>query len=461
MPDQAVELGSEQCPLRVAIVGSGPSGFYAADYLLRSGMNVHVHMFERLPTPFGLVRFGVAPDHAKIRNVIKVYAKTAQHPNYRFWGNITIGSDITMDELRAEFDAVILAFGAQTDRKLNIPGVDLPRSYTATEFCAWYNSHPDYRDREFDLSHPVAMVMGQGNVAMDVARVLAKTSEQLSTTDMASHAVDALADSQVREVHVVGRRGPAQAAFTPKEIKELGEIEGCDIIVNPDDLRINENCAIELELPGNEANKRNMEILREFADRKPTGAPRKIIIHFFKSPIKLRGNGGVEQVVLERNKLVGEPGARKARGTGETETLDCQVFFRSIGYHGVPIEGTPFDEGKGVVPNESGRVEPGLYAVGWIKRGPSGLIGTNKKDSEESVDKLFDDLKRLEPKARDDSGLRAILKQRGVRPVSYEDWLKIDAAEVERGQAKGKPRDNFTRIDEMIAVLDGQPSESR
>jgi len=449
------QVGSADNPLRIAIVGSGPSGFYAADYLLKSEHNVQVHMFERLPTPYGLVRFGVAPDHAKIRNVVKVYEKTARHPDYRFWGNVTIGRDLTVDELKEHFDAVIFAFGAETDRKLNIPGIDLTRSYTATEFCAWYNGHPDYRDRQFDLSHPVAVVIGQGNVAMDVARVLARQVDELHVTDMASHACDALTESKVEHIHVVGRRGPAQAAFTPKEIKELGEIEGCDIIVDPADLDLSEADQAELELAGNEANKRNMEILREFAQREPTGARRRIIIEFFKSPQAIEGDGAVQQVVFERNQLSGEPGKQKARGTGETETLDCQVFFRSIGYRGVPIEGIPFDEGRGVIPNESGRVEPGVYAVGWIKRGPSGLIGTNKKDSEESVDQLFDDLPKLTPSAtRDDAPVRRILEKRGVRPVSYEDWLKIDAAEVERGKQRGKPRDNFTRIDEMLAVLD-------
>ncbi|MBI1371895.1 MAG: NADP oxidoreductase [Phycisphaera sp.] len=450
-------LGSAERPLRVAIIGSGPSGFYAADALFKSGLAVHVHMFERFPTPYGLVRFGVAPDHAKIRTVTNIYAKTASHDNYRYWGNVTIGRDLTIAELEKHFDAIIFAFGAETDRKLNIPGIELPRSYTATAFCAWYNGHPDYRDCHFDLSHEVAVVIGQGNVAMDVTRVLAKPVDELAKTDMASHAIEQLAESKVRDIYCIGRRGPAQAAFTPKEISELGEIPGCDVIVDPKDVDLSDVDKAELELPESKSNVRNMESLVEFSKRRPTGAKRRIIIRFFQSPTELHAaaDGGVGEVVLETNKLSGEPGKQKARGTGETETLACDVFFRSIGYHGVGIEGVPFNADWGVIPNELGRVEPGKYAVGWIKRGPSGLIGTNKKDSEESVQQLLADAPSLGGCAEpSDDAVTALLDSRGVRVVRYADWLKIDAAELERGKAKGKPRDNFTSVAEMLAVLD-------
>jgi len=445
-------------PLRVAIVGSGPSGFYAADALLRSGTPVHVAMIERFPTPYGLVRYGVAPDHSKIRNVIKVYEKTAAHGEFSFWGNVTVGRDVSVDELRRYFDAVIFAFGAETDRRLGIPGETLPRSYTATAFCGWYNGHPDYRDRVFDLGHRVAVVIGQGNVAMDVGRVLAKSAEELRVTDMASQAVEALGTSNVRDIYIVGRRGPAQAAFTPKEISELGEIDGCDIFVDPADLELNEASQAELDGPDASASQRNMEVLRRFAQRSPTGAPKRIFIRFFQGPVEIRGSQGVEAIVLEKNRLTGPPGGQKAVGTGELEVLPCGIVFRSIGYRGVPIPGIPFDEQRGIVPNDRGRVEPGLYAVGWIKRGPSGLIGTNKKDSEETVGRLLEDLPQLPRAQAENQDLRELLAQRGVRVVTFSDWRKIDEAEVERGRLLGKPRDNFTSIEQMLGVLDGQPS---
>lgn len=443
-------------PLRVAIVGSGPSGFYAAESLFKADVDVAVTMFERLPVPYGLVRFGVAPDHAKIRSVIKTYEKTADDERFSFFGNVAVGEDVSIDELRAYFDAVVLAFGAATDRKLNIPGEDLPRSYTATSFCAWYNGHPDYRDCRFDLSQEVAVVIGQGNVAMDVARILALPADELAKTDMAAHAVQTLAESKIKEIHVVGRRGPVQAKFTPKEIGELGKIDGCDLIVDPADLVLDPTNQAELDLPENKPNRRNFEILQEFAERGATGAPRKIVVDFFKSPVEIQGDQGVERVVLERNELSGEPGAQRASGTGETETVDCGVFFRSVGYRGMAMPGVPFDEQRAVIPNENGRVDDasGLYCTGWIKRGPSGLIGTNKADSQETVAALLEDLDQLAPAThRDNADLADLLRSRDVRFVTFEDWKKIDEAEIEAGRATGKPRENFTTVEEMLSVI--------
>jgi len=414
-------------------------------------------MFERLPAPFGLVRFGVAPDHAKIRNVIRTYEQTAADERFSFFGNVAVGSDLSLDELRAHYDAVILAFGAATDRKLHIPGEDHARSYTATSFCAWYNGHPDYRDCRFDLSEEVACVIGQGNVAMDVARILVTPADVLARTDMAAHAVETLAQSKVREVRVVGRRGPVQAKFTPKEIGELGKIEGCDLIVDPADLVLSPADEKELELPENKANRRNFEILTEFAERGETGAPRRIVLDFLLSPAEVLGGDGVERVVFEKNELSGEPGGQRATGTGEMVTRECGLFFRSVGYKGVALEGAPFDEKRGVVPNAAGRVAeaPGLYCTGWIKRGPSGLIGTNKADSQETVATLLGDAGGLTPAPnRDNEAVGALLKGRGVRYITFEDWKKIDEAEMERGKASGKPRENFTSVDEMLAVVD-------
>ncbi len=443
-------------PLRVAIIGSGPSGFYAADALLKRDLNVKVAMLEKLPVPYGLVRFGVAPDHSKIRNVINIYEKTAASGEFTYWGNVTVGQDITVAELREHFDAVIFAFGAATDRKLGIPGEELPRSYTATSFCAWYNGHPDFRDCEFDLSHETAVVIGQGNVAMDVARILALPADDLAPTDMASHAVQTLRDSNVRDIHIIGRRGPVQAKFTPKELAELGEIRDCDVIIDPRDLELSEADQAELELEDHKPNRRNMQIMREYAERPRTPGHRRIVLHFLLSPVEVCGEGGVEQVVFQENQLVGEPGHQRSEGTGSTKTMDCQVFFRSVGYRGVRLPGVPFDDKRSVIPNDNGRVKgaDGMYCTGWIKRGASGLIGTNKADSQETVEQLVSDRGELAPATqREDGMLAARLSERGVRVVTFEDWKTIDAAEVARGQAAGKPRDNFTTIEQMLAVL--------
>jgi len=442
----------------VAIVGSGPSGFYAAEALFKADLHVQVAMFEKLPVPYGLVRFGVAPDHGKIRSVIKMYEKTAADDRFTFWGNVDVGADITVPELTRHFDAVIFAFGAATDRKLNIPGEDLPRSYTATSFCAWYNGHPEYQDCRFDLDQEIAVVIGQGNVAMDVARILALPTDQLDATDMASNAVDALAQSRVRDIHVIGRRGAAQAKFTPKEIGELGEIADCDLIIDPKDLELSDADKAELELPESKANARNYELLKRMAGQTPRQGRRHIFLHFYLSPRQIMGDDSVEGVLLEKNRMEGEPGNQWSQGTGETIELPCGVFFRSVGYKGVALPEIPFNDKKGVIPNEAGRVEDTeqqLYCTGWIKRGPSGLIGTNKADSVETVKTLIDDLPNFKPcdVPRDDDVDR-LLADRGVRVVHFADWKKIDEAELARGKARGKPRDNFTTVEEMLAALD-------
>lgn len=456
----ANELGTNRRPLRVAIVGSGPSGFYAAHALLRSGINVVVDMFDRLPVPFGLVRYGVAPDHAKIKNVINVYQKTAEQAGFSFLGNVRVGRDISIEELRKFYDAILLACGAESDRKLGIPGEDLPGSYTATEFVAWYNGHPDYRAHKFDLSGEVAVVVGQGNVAMDVCRILCKTVEELKTTDIAQYALEALAQSKIKEVHMIGRRGPAQAAFTPIEIREFGELADCDVIIDPNDLQINAASRAELEGADNARRRKNLEILRSLAARRASGKRRKFIIHFLKSPVKLAGARKVGKVILEKNELVGEPDRQKAKGTGVKEELGCDIFFRSVGYRGLPIEGVPYYEQEGIFPNKEGRITqdnqivPGLYASGWIKRGPSGVIGTNKPDSEETVAHLLKDVVQLKSCEQPDTkAVLKLLNQKGVRVVSFDDWKKIDAAEVERGKKIGKPREKYVSVEDILGVL--------
>jgi ferredoxin--NADP+ reductase len=454
------ELGSAARPLRVAIVGSGPGGFYAAEALLKSGKTVHVDMFDRLPTPFGLVRGGVAPDHQKIKSVTRVYEKIASMPGFSFWGNVFVGRDVDVAFLQSQYDAVLFASGAESDARLGVPGEDLPGSYTATEFVGWYNGHPDYRDRKFDLSQPVAVVIGQGNVAMDVSRILARTVDELKHTDIAQYALDALAESKVREIHLVGRRGPVQAKFTQPEIREIGELDDCSPIVDPSDLVLNDASRAELDDTDNDHARKNMDVLREFADRTVGITGKRYFIHFFKGPVELRGNGKLEEVVLEKNILVGEPFKQSAKGTGRTERLRCGQLFRSVGYRGMPIPGLPFDERKGVIPNADGRilkdgiVVPGVYVAGWIKRGPSGVIGTNKPDSQETVAALLADLNSLPPcSAKDSSGVRDVLAAKGVRVVSVDDWRKIDSAEIERGKAAGKPREKFSTVAEMLDVL--------
>ena len=454
-------LGTAPNPLRVAVVGSGPSGFYAAEALLKSGREVRVDMIERLPAPYGLVRYGVAPDHPKLKEPILVYSAIARLPHFSLLGNVTVGRDVSVDELRAHYHAVVFTCGAQTDRRLGIPGEDLPGSHTATEFVAWYNGHPDYRDHRFDLAQEAVAIVGQGNVAADLGRILAKSVDELRTTDIARHALDALAASRVKEIHVIGRRGPAQAKFTNKELKELGELANCDAIVAPQDLELNPASRAELEAKANFVAAKNVEILRQFALQPPAGKPRRLFFHFLQSPVAVAGNGRVEQVELARNRLEGEPFKQVAEETRATELLECGLIFRSIGYSGVPMPGIPFDARRGVFPTRDGRIVdgagaamPGLYAAGWIKRGPTGIIGTNRADAVSTVKALLADVPQLDQEARPGAdGLRMLFSARGVRTIDVEDWLKIDAAEVASGQPEGKPREKFTRVAEMLQCL--------
>ncbi len=455
------QLGTATRPLRVAIVGSGPSGFYAAEALFKSKQQVKVDMFDRLPTPYGLVRGGVAPDHQKIKNVIRVYEKIAKSEHFAFWGNVNIGRDITVDELKQHYDAILFTCGAETDRRLDVPGEDLPGSYTATEFVGWYNGHPDYRDRNFDLSGKVAVIIGQGNVAMDVSRILAKTRKELEDTDIADYALDALTRSNIEKIYVIGRRGPVQTKFTPPEIKEIGELEDCDPVVRPEDLVLDDASRVELDAPESNHERKNFEIMREFSTRSALAKRKRYYLEFLLSPVELRGDGHLQQVVFVKNRLAGEPFNQWAEATEEKITLDCDIFFRSVGYRGISIPGVPFDQKKGIFPNREGRVldgdspVPGVYAAGWIKRGPSGIIGTNKPDSQATVEVILSDIETLTPCAVPDSEpLRQLLRERKVRVVTFADWQRIDAAEVERGKSKGKPREKFAFVEEMLALLD-------
>jgi ferredoxin/flavodoxin---NADP+ reductase len=452
-------LGTAQDPVRAAIIGSGPSGFYAAEALLESEPTVLVDMLERLPSPFGLVRSGVAPDHPKLKRPIRVYQRIAESPQFRFLGNVTVGRDISVEELKGCYHVVIFACGAETDRKLGIPGEHLAGSHTATEFVGWYNGHPDYRDRVFDLSHETAVVIGQGNVAVDVCRILCKTVDELRHTDIAAHALEVLAQSKIREVYMIGRRGPAQAKFTHQELRELGELADCDPVVAPGELELNAASREELADRRNSASAKCCEVLQAFAARPAPTRGRRCHIQFLRSPKELGGERRLERVVLARNRLEGEATRQVARETGELEELACGVLFRSIGYRGNAIAGVPFDADRGVIPSQDGRVVdgrnvvPGLYVTGWIKRGPTGLIGTNRADSVATVTSLLSDLPDLPADAKTGAdGLTALLQSRAVRVVSYTDWQKIDAAEVRRGAGAGKPREKFTQVEEMLEV---------
>ena len=432
--------------LRVAVVGSGPAGFYAAGALLSADPPAAVDMIERLPTPWGLVRLGVAPDHPKLKTVSRAFERIADQPGFRFLGNVEVGRDLHHADLVRLYDAVVYAVGAQTDRRLGIPGEDLPGSWAATELVAWYNGHPDYQQLEFDLDVERVVVIGNGNVALDVARMLALTHEELAPTDATDASIAAIESSSIREIVVVGRRGPAQAAFTNPELQEMGELAGADVIVDPADLE-----GVE---PGDTNSERNLATLREFASREPEGKARRVVFRFFHSPVAILGDERVEGVELVRNELDAN---ERAVPTDGRETLACGLVFRSVGYRGVELPEVPFDTGSGTIPNEGGRVAPGVYAAGWIKRGPTGVIGTNKKDATETVELLLEDAAagRLEPRPdATAAAVDALLAERGIRVVEYDGWTAIDGAERAAGEKDGRPRVKLCSWDELLAAAE-------
>ena len=460
--------GTADQPLRVAVVGSGPAGFFVAQRLMaKSDLVVTVDLYERLLTPFGLVRFGVAPDHEEIKRVSRQFDKVAANPAFRFFGNVDVGSHVTLDELSHYYHMICFTTGAQTDRRMGIPGEDLARSHTATEFVAWFNGHPEYRNHDFDLSVERVAVVGVGNVAVDVARILSRTVEELSTTDIADHALKALERSRIKEVYMLGRRGPAQAAFTNPEVKELGELDGADVQVREDEIALDPLSHAEVEQSDDRKLRRKLEILREFASRSPAGKPRTLGIRFLVSPVELVGDhsGQVVGVRIVRNQLVSDgSGWLRAEATDESEVLPVGLVFRSVGYHGVPLAGLPFDQKRGVVPNEHGRVLApssdapllGVYVSGWIKRGPTGVIGTNKKDAADTVEAMLEDLALgvfLSPPHPQPSTVESFLRQRQPEVVTYSDWQRINELEMARGEPQGRPRVKFTSTEEILTAL--------
>ncbi len=432
--------------MRVAVVGSGPAGFYAAGALLSADTPVEVDMIERLPTPWGLVRLGVAPDHPKLKTVSRAFEKIADQPGFRFLGNVEVGRDLHAEDLTRLYDAVIYAVGAQTDRRLGIPGEDLPGSWPATEFVAWYNGHPDFQDVPFDLDVERAVVIGVGNVALDIARMLALTREELAPTDTSDAAIEAIASSSLKEIVIVGRRGPAQAAFTTPELQEMGELAGADVFVDPADLEGAE--------PKDTNSERNLAVMRELAAKEPEGKARRVVFKFFESPVAILGDERVEGIELVRNVLDAN---ERAVATDVTETLECGLVFRSVGYRGVELPGVPFDDRSATIANEGGRVGDGVYCAGWIKRGPTGVIGTNKKDATETVEILLADVAsgRLQPKPETTAdGVDALLAERGVRVVEYTGWTAIDEAERGAGEKSGRPRVKFCSWDDLLRAAE-------
>jgi ferredoxin--NADP+ reductase len=463
MSDAAVEetsgaLGTPGRPLRAAIVGSGPSGFYAAEALLQSGLTVEVDLIERLPVPYGLVRFGVAPDHAKLKSVSTVFAEIARDERVRFFGNVALGREISADQLEAIYHAVVVATGADDDQKLDIEGEHLCGVHAARDFVGWYNGKPECACLAFDLSQEVVVIVGQGNVAIDVCRILAKPIDDLRKTDITEFALDSLASSRVREIHLVGRRGPVQAKFTPKELRELGSLPGWEPVVDPADLELNEASRVELANPGLAHVAKNYEILRSYATR-PRERLRSICLDFFQAPVALEGDERVRSVMVERQRLEGPATAQAAIPTGECFRLEAGLVFRSVGYRGSALPGLPFDERRGVIPHQEGRVMvlpnrpmQGWYVTGWIKRGPTGIIGTNRLDSVETVSRLIEDLPAIDVPKPGRAALVAALDAVGHRPVSLEDWLAIEQAEIERGRARRKTAEKFVLVADMLAA---------
>lgn len=451
-------------PYHVAIVGSGPSGFFAAASLLKAAdasdnIDVAVDMLEMLPTPWGLVRSGVAPDHPKIKSISKQFEKTAEDPRFRFFGNVVVGEHVEAAELAERYDAVVYAIGAQSDRSLKIPGEDLPGSMAAVEFVGWYNAHPSFEQSTPDLSGARAVVVGNGNVALDVARILVTDPDVLGQTDIADHALESLRPCGVAEVVIIGRRGPLQTAFTTLELRELADLEGVDVIVDPAQL---EGISDEDAAAAGKTTKQNFKVLRDYAQRAPRPGHRRIVFRFLTSPIEIKGDGKVESIVLGRNELVSDESGRvAAKDTGEREELPVQLVVRSVGYRGMPTPGLPFDDKTATIPNTAGRVEGSRneYVAGWIKRGPTGVIGTNKKDSQDTVDTLLGDLAAAGELADfgDDHAdkLADWLASRQPKLVTSAHWEVIDRHERAAGEPHGRPRVKLPSLAKLLDIGHG------
>lgn len=462
-----VEIGSVSRPLAVAIIGSGPSGFYAAEHLLKQEiLNIEVDMFERLPTPYGLVRAGVAPDHQQIKSVQKVYDKVAQNDHYRFWGNVTFGKDLLKSDFLKYFDAIIYAVGAQSDRSMNIKGEELKGSFSATEFVGWYNGHPDYKSLKFDFSGENVVIIGIGNVAIDVARILAKTVKELANTDIAQHALDQLAGSKIKNIYLVARRGPLQSAFTPAGTKGLLNMTEAVAYVNPNELIIEEETKKIIEDTNDKRILQNLKFLDQISTNNPNEYNRVVQFLFRRSPIEIFStNNKVSGISIVKNELFeDEQGFLNARATDVCENINTHMVFRSIGYKLDAIKDVPHDNRKGIISNINGRVFDSEnnkilkneYVTGWAKRGPSGVIGTNKPDATETVNYLLEDFKNQKAEKFNKSQAIRIekwLDNNNINYVPFNKWLILDSYEVESGLSKEKPREKITSVKEMLNII--------
>lgn len=431
-------------PLNVAVVGSGPSGFYTVAALLKLAPGCRIDVIERLPTPFGLIRGGVAPDHQKTKNVWRAYEKSALQEAVRFFGNVEVGRDVTIDELKRMYDAVVLAVGSPLDRNLGIPGEDKKGVFGAASFVGWYNGHPDFRTLDPNLDVKAAAVIGNGNVAIDCARVLAKTPEEMATTDLTAYAAEAIHNAPLTDIYMCGRRGPGDAKFTNVELREMGELRDCTPVV--DARQLDEGVPADLDDRDRRLRERNLETLREFTAQTPGGRKKRLHFMFYASPVEVLGGERVEGIRMERTAV--KDG--RAVGSGEYFEIPCGLVIAAIGYDGTPFPGLPFDRKRGVVVHDNGRIGDGVYAVGWIKRGPTGVIGTNKHDGDLAAEQILEDGPAGGKPGRD--ALEAHLRGKGVRWVSYADWKKIDAAEI-AGARGGAPRRKFSSVEEMLALL--------
>ena len=435
--------------INIAIVGSGPSGCYIADMLSKKVADAQVDIFERLPTPYGLVRAGVAPDHQGTKNIVRQFERTFTRDNVRFAGNVNIGSDITYDELKANYDVVALTIGALNDRKLGINGEDLEGVYGSGEFVAWYNGHPDQAELSPNLNSTGIAIIGNGNVALDISRILAKSAKEMDSSDITAESQAAIDASPVKDIYLIGRRGPVEASFTNVELSELGDLERCVALVDP--AQLPDALPEELDPKAAKAIEKNLDTLRGYAANNTDAKPIRLHFMFCASPLEIVGdNGKVCGLKLEKNAIVDG----RAQPTGETFELAVQTVISAIGYRSEAIEGMPFDEQRGIVKNDEGKVEYGVYTAGWCKRGPQGVIPANRADSMAVAKQIIADLESNQP-AGDRAGfatVESLLKERGVRAVSFDDWQQINEAEQARA-LNGKPREKFNRVDEMLALL--------
>lgn len=450
------EAGVSACSARVAVVGAGPAGLYAVESLLESSPVLGVDVFDRLPTPYGLVRYGIAPDNQKMKSVTRVLSAAFDHDKQvRFIGNVRFGVDIWRTDLLKHYDAVIYATGAQGERRLGIPGEDLPGSYGAKEFVNWYNGHPDAADCNFLLNVQQVAVVGAGNVALDIARMLTRSPDEIALTDVPDRVLDAFCNSQITDVHLIARRGPVQAKFTPVELRGIGDLANAEVVIRPDEVLLNDDD--EIRIRSNRELRTNVAMLREWARRPLRGKARRIHIRFLRRPVRILGENRVEGVLLESNERLTD---ERVRGTGAFETLRVDMIFRSVGYQALRLADVPFDEARSIIPHDRGRVldENGQltdkeYVTGWAKRGPSGTVGTNRSDSAETVYGLLADLAvRGSRNGSDPEQILTVLDSRRVDYTNWANWLRLDDHETQIGRRQGRPRVKIPDLDSMLEV---------